>query len=98
MYVKPEKEERFLEVITQNVSTMKNEEPETRVYAFWRTRNPLEYVLIESFLTKEAFDYHVDRHLHTQKEFATFFSRPPETSVLGDFVVGWPDVGTLPLE
>lgn len=96
MNVKPEKEDRFLETIHSIVDSMLGHEPETRVYAFWRTQTPHEYFMVESYLTKEDLGHHIDRHKEGQAEFQTFLAKPPEIEELGDFVVGVPDVETLP--
>lgn len=97
MQVKPEREERFLEIIHSIVASMKGAEPETRVYAFWRTQTPHEYVLVESYITASALDYHISRHIGGQEEFGTCLAAPPQTEKLGEFVTGYPDETTLPL-
>lgn len=96
MRVLPEKEERFLEIITQITGSMKDAEPDTRVYAFWRTKNPYEYFLVESYTTSEALEYHIGRHIGFQEEFGTCLAQPPDVEELGEFVIGAPDIGTLP--
>lgn len=96
MRVLPEKEERFLEYINAIVASMPGHEPDTRVYAFWRTKTPYEYFMVESYTTPEALKFHISRHIDGQKEFQTLLAEPPEVEELGDFVVGAPDIGTLP--
>ena len=97
MQVLPEKEERFLEHIRGIVESMPGHEPETRVYAFWRTKTPHEYFMVESYTSPEALKFHISRHIDGQKEFQTLLAKPPEVEELGDFVVGVPDADTLPL-
>jgi quinol monooxygenase YgiN len=97
MQVLPEKEERFLEHIRAIVASMPGHEPDTRVYAFWKTKTPHEYFMVESYTNAEALKFHISRHIDGQKVFQTFLAKPPEVEELGDFVVGVPDVGTLPL-
>ncbi len=97
MQVKPEKESRFLEIVNEIVGAMKTTEPETRIYAFWRTQVPYEYFMIESYTTASALEFHIGQHIGYQKEFSTCLSAPPQTEQLGDFVTGYPDETTLPL-
>lgn len=97
MDVLPEKEERFLNHIQGIVETMPGHEPETRVYAFWRTKTPHQYFMVESYTSAEALHSHIERHKHGQAEFQTFLAKPPQVEELGDFVVGFPDKGTLPI-
>lgn len=97
MDVLPEMEERFLEHIRGTVAAMPGHEPETRVYAFWKTKTPYQYFMVESYTRAEALASHIERHKHGQAEFQTFLATPPEVEKLGDFVVGVPDEGTLPL-
>lgn len=97
MQVKPEKEKRFLEIVTAIVGAMKDAEKETRVYAFWRTQTPYEYFMIESYTSAEALEFHIGRHIGYQKEFGTCLAKAPEVEELGEFVVGYPDDDTLPL-
>lgn len=97
MQVKPEKEARFLEIISHIVNAMKDEEPETRVYGFWRTKTPHEYYMLESYTKASALQHHIQRHSAFQEEFGTLLSAPSDIEELGDFVVGYPDEGTLPL-
>lgn len=97
MRIKPEKEDRFLETIHGIVESMPGNEPETRVYAFWRTKTPHEYFMVESYTSEDALKFHISRHIDGQEEFQTLLSEPPEVEELGDFVTGFPGVGTLPL-
>lgn len=97
LQVKPEKEDRFLEVINEIVGSMKGNEPQTRVYAFWKTKTPYEYFMLESYTTASALQHHIGRHSAFQEEFATFLSSPSKIEELGEFVIGYPDEGTLPL-
>ena len=97
MEVLPEMEEHFLEHIKSIVASMPGHEPETRVYAFWRTQAPHEYFMVESYTTPEALKSHIARHIDGQAKFQTFLAKPPEVEELGEFVVGFPGEGTLPL-
>lgn len=96
MRVLPEKEARFLEITSSIVEAMHGEEPDVRIYAIWRTENAHEYFLVESYLNAEALELHIGRHIAFQEEFGTLLAEPPQVEKLGDFVVGVPDVGTLP--
>lgn len=96
MRVQPEKEERFLEIIHSIVGSMKGNEPDARVYAFWRTQTAHEYLLVESHLDQAALEFHIGRHIEFQKEFGTLLSEPPQVEELGEFVVGGPDGRPLP--
>lgn len=97
LQVLPEKEELFLKHIRGIVETMPGHEPDTRVYAFWKTKTPHEYFMVESYTNAEALKFHISRYINTQEEFQTYLAKPPQVEELGDFVVGVPDVGTLPL-
>jgi len=97
MRVKPEKEERFLEIAHTITGAMKDNEPEVRVYGYWRTQEPYEYLMLESYLSASALDFHIAQHEEFRDEFGTLLSEPPEIETLGEFVMGYPDVGCLPL-
>lgn len=97
LQMKPEKEERCLEIINSIIAKMKTTEPETRVYAFWRTKTPHEYFMVESYTTDTALEFHIGQHLENQDEFVSCLAKPPQVEKLGDFVAGYPDDTTLPL-
>lgn len=97
MQVKPEKEERFLEIVNTIIGAMKTTEPETRVYAFWRTQTPHEYFMIESYLSAAALEFHIGEHIGYQEEFGSCLAAPPHVETLGDFVTGYPNEDCLPL-
>lgn len=97
LQMKPEKEERCLQIIDGIIEKMRTTEPDTRVYAFWRTKTPHEYLLVESYTNAEALEFHIGQHMAGQEEFMSCLSQPPQVETLGEFVTGYPDIGTLPL-
>lgn len=94
--VKPEKTGRFEAIVGEIADVMRSNEPDARIYALWKTKKANEYLLFESYLNQAAFVFHEGQHVPLLKEFLTIMDGPPEIENLGDFVVGVPDVGTLP--
>ena len=97
LQMKPEKEERCLQIIDGIIEKMRTTEPDTRVYAFWRTKTPHEYLLVESYTNAKALEFHIGQHMAGQEEFMSCLSQSPQVETLGEFVTGYPDIGTLPL-
>ncbi len=97
MRVKPEKEKRFLEILSEVISKMKLSEPDTRVYAVWKTQNINEYLLVESYVSEAGRELHNRNHTEVFSEFIACLAGPPVTEALEDFVVGVPDTGSLPI-
>lgn len=97
LQVKPEKESRFLEIANEIITAMKTTEPKTRVYAFWRTKNPYEYFMIESYTDPSGLEFHINQHISFKEEFGTCLSAIPDVEELGAFVMGYPDETSLPL-
>lgn len=84
MRVMPEKKDRFLEIIHGIVAAMEGNEPETRIYAFWRTKTPNEYMLIESHRSVEALKFHIGQHIAVQDELLACLSEPLSAEELGE--------------
>lgn len=98
MRVKPDMENRFLEIFHEVVQKMKRSEPQTRVYAVWKTQQEHEYLLVESYTSQSGRELHERQHTGVFTEFMSCLASPPETEVLGDFVLGVPDETCLPIQ
>ncbi len=90
MRVRPEKENRFLEILRRVTVEMRVSEPDTRVYAVWKTNTRHEYFLVESYRNEAARQQHNAAHAAVFEEFMSCLAQPPRVENLGAFVVGIP--------
>jgi quinol monooxygenase YgiN len=88
--VKPEQEAEFLRIFREVAAIVEADEPDCTIYAVWETGTPHEYFLVESYRSVAGRTLHEQRHAGVFHAFMDCLAAPPETEVLGAFVLGVP--------
>lgn len=90
MTVMPEKEQEFLRIFKEVAAITQRDEEDCLIYAVWKTGQPHEYFLVESYRSEQGRKDHEARHSGVAPAFFACLDGPPETVVLGEQVLGMP--------
>ncbi len=86
IFVKPGQEEVFESIIRRLVEASNANEPGIRFYQGFRSANPGEYWMLESFADLDALKAHMssDHFKALRGDLTACFDRPPEVQRLSD--------------
>lgn len=88
MKVKPDRHDDFLRILKDVTEAVQAGEPDCFVYATWRTGNPYEYLMVESYRSEAGRDFHNATHSAVAPAFFDCLVEPPEVEQLGDLLYG----------